>query len=246
MARNIDIYQKYALNYEWWDSSFDSFKEIGAAIGFDIDNIYFSGFASQGDGACFTGSISYRKGWKAALAQVTSDPELLAIGQTWQELQARCFYQLHATVSHSGRYSHEYTATLDCEDARDSYRDLPDGTCDAATEIARDFMRYIYRSLETEHDYQQAWQWANAWQDLGESMKETRKEARQLVKDMRDAIKGGLNATPSICGALRSQLRNLIDQWEEQRAEREQLDSDFYYYQDGKSVSIAQFAASNL
>ena len=45
------------LDYEWWDFVFEDATEIGKLMGIDIDQIYFSGFASQGDGACFEGVI---------------------------------------------------------------------------------------------------------------------------------------------------------------------------------------------
>lgn len=242
----MNLHEKYSPDSFWSETVIDWSKAIGAAIGFDIDNIYFSGFWSQGDGACFTGSLAYRKGWKAALAQETSDSEVFAIAQRWQDMQSRCFYQLRATVKHSGHYSHEYCTTIDCEDNRDSYRDLPEGLAEEASDIARDYMRWIYRQLETEYNYSQAWQWAQGWQETGETMKETRKEAKQLVADIRAAIKAGLNATPSICQALRAQLRGLIDQWEAMRNEREQLDSEFHYYRDGKSLGIAEFSNEYL
>ena len=45
----------YDLNIHegWWDSVYEMYKED--ETGFDIDKIYFSGFASQGDGAMFEG-----------------------------------------------------------------------------------------------------------------------------------------------------------------------------------------------
>lgn len=243
----MNIHEAYEPPYQWWDTSFDWFKEIGAAIGFDISDIYFSGFWSQGDGACFIGSIGYRKGWRAALVQVCSDSEVTAIAERWQSLQARCFYQLVGNVvKRHHRYSHENTVHIDCEDARDSWRELPKGAEDEANDIARDFMRWIYHQLEKEYEYQRAWQWANGWQETAESMKETRAEARQLVKDMRAAIKAGLAASPSICGALRSQLRSLIDRWESERKRRDELESEFHYWQDGKRWEIAEFASANL
>lgn len=58
---------------EWWrnceneNSSFaeyviDDCKEIASLFGLEIDKIYYSGFYSQGDGACFEGKYGYKKG----------------------------------------------------------------------------------------------------------------------------------------------------------------------------------------
>lgn len=46
---------------EWWDGVYSWKKEEGKELGFDIDNIYFSGFWSQGDGASWTGSVDVMK-----------------------------------------------------------------------------------------------------------------------------------------------------------------------------------------
>jgi hypothetical protein len=45
----------------WSECTIDDAKEIGKLLGMDIDNIYFSGFWSQGDGACFEGKTGKYK-----------------------------------------------------------------------------------------------------------------------------------------------------------------------------------------
>lgn len=49
------------MDYEWWDGVYDIAKEEGKERGFDIDDIRFSGFWSQGDGASWTGSVDLGK-----------------------------------------------------------------------------------------------------------------------------------------------------------------------------------------
>src|SRR5574343_1879008 len=62
--------KEYAINHFrdlqsddtfWSECIIDDAKTIGKLIGIDIDNIYFSGFSSQGDGACFEGYYTYNK-----------------------------------------------------------------------------------------------------------------------------------------------------------------------------------------
>jgi hypothetical protein len=54
----IDKYRHINVEHvEWWDSEYDCFKQDMAEVGIEVDNIYFSGFWSQGDGACFEGKI---------------------------------------------------------------------------------------------------------------------------------------------------------------------------------------------
>jgi len=42
---------------DWWECVYDRFKEDGRAKGFVIEEIQFSGFSSQGDGASWTGWV---------------------------------------------------------------------------------------------------------------------------------------------------------------------------------------------
>lgn len=95
-------------------------------------------------------------------------------------------------------------------------------------------------------EYSEAWQQARQWDELADDMAKARSEAKALVSDMRDAIRAGQLASDAICKALRAKLRDYLNAWESARDEREKLADDFYYWQDGKSISIAQFAASNL
>jgi len=48
----------HAADYEWWDSEFQIAEEEGKKLGFDINDIRFSGFWSQGDGASWDGRIN--------------------------------------------------------------------------------------------------------------------------------------------------------------------------------------------
>ena len=42
---------------EWWDCVESDFKEDMKAVGIDVHRIHFSGFCSQGDGACFVDQL---------------------------------------------------------------------------------------------------------------------------------------------------------------------------------------------
>lgn len=154
-------YREGALDYEWWDGVFESAKTAGACLGITVDNIYFSGFSSQGDGACFVGTYAYRKGWRAALraefGEATLEP-LEAIGQSLQDAQKRVFYRGTADVRKTSHYyEHENTVRIEC--------DPDDGElADALTDTLRDFMRWIYRELEKEYD------WLNSDEQVDEAI----------------------------------------------------------------------------
>lgn len=46
------------LDSQWWEETYAQAKEDAKDKGFDIDDIRFSGFWSQGDGASWTGSVN--------------------------------------------------------------------------------------------------------------------------------------------------------------------------------------------
>lgn len=163
-----------------WEFVFEDVVRMGSLIGIDIDvrsyqgssgkwynepKIYFSGFSSQGDGACFEGSYRYAKGAVSKIKSETGfgfkcsdgtigkgDEELIAIAQALQDVQRRHFYRLRATVKHSGHYSHKYCTAIDVEDCENPYKDLR-GDDKVAIELLRDFMQWIYDSLQAEYDY---------------------------------------------------------------------------------------------
>ena len=261
-----DLYSKYFPDYDWFDFNFDDAKTIGALMGFDIDNIYFTGFSSQGDGACFTGRLSYRKGAVAAVkAYAPLDLELHRIAAAWQEANAKEFYRITGTVKHSGHYSHENCTSFDFEDSRRPWGNIRAAFEESSfIEPARDFMRWIYRQLETESEYQYARALAFGWQERGEEMRDARAAARQLVRDMRAArnverrLRGrawiarlfGFPAAPtaeSICAALRNTLRSLAIDWEAARLERAEIADSFWFTDsDGKRWNVDEFAERNL
>lgn len=51
-------WQEYCLDYEWWDYIYDGFKATCDTHSIRVDDITFSGFHSQGDGAAFAGRIN--------------------------------------------------------------------------------------------------------------------------------------------------------------------------------------------
>lgn len=151
-----DWYRTGGLDYEWWDFVFEDAKTVGALLGIEIDNVYFSGFASQGDGAQFVGSYAYKRGALAAVkAYAPSDATLAGIAANLQDLQRRNFYALSASVSSRRHYSHEYCTDIAVYDERDhAYNGMAsDDAADGIAEFLRDFMHWIYKQLENEWEY---------------------------------------------------------------------------------------------
>jgi hypothetical protein len=63
-----------ATDHEWWDGVYDLAKEDGAKRGFEIEDIRFSGFWSQGDGASWTGSVDVKQFVEWMLEQPEDTP----------------------------------------------------------------------------------------------------------------------------------------------------------------------------
>lgn len=156
-AQQTALERLYDINVDgtfWHEYMIDDAKTIGALLGIDIDDVYFSGFSSQGDGACFTGSYAYRKNAARAVREYApQDTELHAIADALQEVQRVNFYNLSASVKHSGRYCHELCTDVTVYDDRYAYGDVRAGAAERLTECLRDYMRWIYRRLESEYEY---------------------------------------------------------------------------------------------
>ena len=153
-AKQTALEKQYNINidgYNWWDSDFCDFKEIAALIGITVKDIYFSGFCSQGDGACFTGNYEYKKGaLKSVKEYAPLDAELHEIALNLQNLQRKYFYQLSANVEHHGHYYHELCTRIQVYKDGDYVNDEAEN---GITEFLRNFMQWIYLQLNKQYDY---------------------------------------------------------------------------------------------
>ena len=129
-------------------------KTIGELFGLNIKNIFYSGFYSQGDGACFEASYNYKKGGlKKVKEHAPVDEELHRMVADLQELQRKNFYSLSATTKQWGNYMHSGCMTVVVWNGRaDRYADKE--TAEGMTEILRLFADWIYDKLEKEYRYQ--------------------------------------------------------------------------------------------
>lgn len=83
----------------WWDPIFEGIREQGSAAGFDIADIYFSGFWSQGDGAMF----EYTTEGDILLNKFVDGLDLSPMRKSW--LRTQTFARSRG--KHSGHYYHE-------------------------------------------------------------------------------------------------------------------------------------------
>lgn len=163
--RARDWYREGALDYDWWEFVYEDAKTIGKGLGLNIENIYFSGFSSQGDGACFTGSWSaYCMDLKKVWERCPQEDEIIRIGERLANI-AQCVPASNAYIKHTGHYYHEQSVSIDVnidedvEECSGEYEELFTSEEHIAyeeqiAECLRDFMVWIYRRLEAEYDYQ--------------------------------------------------------------------------------------------
>ena len=158
----IEKYRYWNTEYSnWWDDTYETYTKALTALGFELGGIYFTGFGSQGDGACFTGSWRYNPKWRADLDKLEYGDwmrkDLVGFGLALQESK-----RIEVTISQSGRYYHEYTMQFESEynwkympdDSDDWEDDWPDSDeTDGLYETFRNIARHIYRALRDEYDY---------------------------------------------------------------------------------------------
>lgn len=128
----------------WSGFCIDDCKEQLKPLGFDIDKIYFSGFWSQGDGACFEGT------WRASdvKAEEPENEELKGIAATIAPWVLK-MPNLSFTVKYEGYYSHENcTEFAFYDDGEDMFENVE------LVKAARECMRWCYRELEKAYDYE--------------------------------------------------------------------------------------------
>lgn len=97
-------------NDDWHEPVYEEFKQKCTTLGIGVDKIYFSGFACQGDGACFTGDISNMKLFLTAAQQA----KFIPYSEGW-----------NVYIRTQGRYSHSGTMALtSCLPVEDNPHDV--------------------------------------------------------------------------------------------------------------------------
>lgn len=161
----IERYRDINTDYQWWDCVYSDFTEDMKAVGINVTRMYFSGFYSQGDGACFEGSFDNVRTY---LDHHHKDqyPMIRKLLEHEGEVYANC--------SHRGRYYYHESSTEFWVDAdtltgmlpqptefheqiAEQWQDLLDKEVDDfekdVIEQWRTYMRDLYRKLEAEYDY---------------------------------------------------------------------------------------------
>lgn len=151
---------------DWW--AFDDFLRVAELLGIEIGcrndsarnrAIYFSGFGSQGDGACFAGSYKCASNAVKDIAEYApTDKTLIDLAGRLAALQVKAKLvhddQLVAQITTSGRYSH--SGTMEVSVQSDSTGPDPEICGDDAKELTaclREFADWMYAQLEEQYDW---------------------------------------------------------------------------------------------
>ena len=159
---NIDV-------YEWWDCTYDTFREDMSDKHIEVEDMRFSGFWCQGDGASFTGYIKDNKAFFEAHNLAETYPYIMRLIEHGGDFILR----IERTDHH---YVHENTVAAELYYTDMFYNILPCGPddtlraevvaqwdalldeeytrlADDVTSIIRDYCRDLYRRLNDEYDY---------------------------------------------------------------------------------------------
>lgn len=166
-ARNW--YRELGPQDDWWEAVYDDFERVCEILGFRLKTtpvrlmgggtyprpcIWFSGFWSQGDGACVEAQYAYAGGAAKNIRDYASqDATLHDIADRLQAVQRRNFYQLCADVSHRGHYCHEYCMAIDVTRGSSTGQEITEDAEAIVTEALRDLARWLYRQLQAEYDH---------------------------------------------------------------------------------------------
>lgn len=146
----------------WSECVIDDAKEQGRNMGLDINKVYFRGFWSQGDGACYEGTWHAYDVKAGETAKDWGDSpatkEIRRIAAEFEET-AKNFPNASFSVKHSGHYCHEFSTSFNVSLGEDedngsiSQEEWSRAEGDLI-ETARDYMSWVYKQLEKEYEYQ--------------------------------------------------------------------------------------------
>ena len=150
------------------DCVIEDAKAILKHAGWDISKVNYSGFSSQGDGACFEGAWSAKGVNVAAMKEAAPlDTELHRIAEDLAKVAAALPLS-SGGVKQSGHYYHEYCTRFEfeaSEEKEDAETNLAINSAeDDFIEASRDAMRWIYRQLEKD------WEFQNSDETAGENI----------------------------------------------------------------------------
>lgn len=158
--RLLEKYWDLNVQHDWPDETIAEFKAKALALGVEVDDVYWSGFWSQGDGACFTGRIT---DWSKFLAAVKPDIDP-AVGGWVGDNSTTMYIKTRGSYCHSGTMHTEFDfqdleQPPDLEDLQLSLWKVLTKNGDILYEMESDILAYLrgladglYQELEKEYE----------------------------------------------------------------------------------------------
>ena len=168
----IEEHWNINVHDDWYEYTIDDFKEQMLGVGIEVDQVYFSGFSSQGDGACFAGRVA---DWPLFLRSHGYDVDVLSahaqanwrfsVDQRGRYNHENCTSFIHELPHPDDRYSRDEHFALYFYPGKDRdtiaaaawmailRNSIASGAEDEFIEVFKDYMRQVYSDLEREYDY---------------------------------------------------------------------------------------------
>jgi hypothetical protein len=113
----LDKCRDWSVDHDWWEYLFESRAEQWAEKGYSVDpkDIHFSGFWSQGDGACFKGTFRFDHAKTASLLPCDLVTKIDLFNGKMRLIGNPNIIDLEISggIGTSGRYSHSGTMSVD-------------------------------------------------------------------------------------------------------------------------------------
>ena len=135
------------LAYEWDEYTISDFKTILELIGYYDITCYFSGFWSQGDGACFSARFSRNKRCLEKVKKYCPKEEKIL--NIVEKIQSEIPLHEEYEIKHSGHYYHEYCTDVYYLGDSEKAEQLDE----RFLELSRQLMEILYEKLNDEYDY---------------------------------------------------------------------------------------------
>lgn len=162
----VEKYRDINVDHDWWDFTYEDFKNDMREKGIEVVRMYFTGFYSQGDGACFEG-----------LVPVSQFSKFMEVHELSSKFPAAKFFADNNDLrldmhKHHHHYCHENTIDVTIMDiSGNPYEDfstrwevydtmqtlfneeeyeLFELECE---DIVKGYMRELYSRLEKEYEY---------------------------------------------------------------------------------------------
>lgn len=166
----LEDYVLNGIDYDWWDCIEERLKESMEELGIHVEKMYFSGFSSQGDGACFEGQVDdwAKFLWRTGL---------------WKQYP-RCFANAEElgflTWKCRGRYTHENSLEFDDCSMLTAIHPCIDRINYAETDEEAEVAQIVFNSFtDLEFSYE--------LEDLREEVIEfVREKSRETYRSLRD------------------------------------------------------------